>query len=49
MVKYRNVHHRRVVERPHEDEWLEASNSWERVEDAPAPEADAEDDTTERE
>ena len=36
-MKYRNVKTGRVVARPHEDEWLEASAGWERVDD-PAPE-----------
>jgi hypothetical protein len=44
MVKYRNVSHGRVVERPAEDEWLEASAGWERVTDELVPEAPAEHD-----
>lgn len=40
MVTYRNVKNGRVVERPSEDEWLEASDGWERVDefDEPTPE-----------
>lgn len=38
MVKYRNTKTGRVLERPFEDEWLEASSGWERVDDAPAGE-----------
>lgn len=38
MVRYRNVLHGRVVERPAEDEWLEASAGWERLDDEPEPE-----------
>lgn len=41
MVKYRNVVHGRVVERPAPDEWLEKSAGWDRVEDVPAPQASA--------
>lgn len=37
MVKYRNVRTGRILERPSQDEWLEASAGWERI-DAPAPE-----------
>lgn len=43
MIKYRNVRHGKVVERPAEDEWLEASGTWERI-DEPADEPAAEDD-----
>ena len=42
MVKYRNETHGRVVERPFEDEWLEASAGWVRIEDVPEPQASAE-------
>lgn len=35
MVKYRNVEHGLVVERPSEDEWLEASAGWTRIEEEP--------------
>jgi hypothetical protein len=37
MFKYRNVRSGRVLERPTEDEWLEASAGWERLDDTPAP------------
>lgn len=37
MIKYRNSKTGRVLERPREDEWLEASDGWERVSE-PAPE-----------
>jgi hypothetical protein len=36
-MKYRNVRSGRVLERPAEDEWLEASAGWERI-DEPTPE-----------
>lgn len=36
MVTYRNTKTGRLLDRPSEDEWLEASPGWERV-DAPAP------------
>lgn len=37
MVKYRNVQTGRVLERPHPDEWLEASSGWSREESEPKP------------
>lgn len=38
MPKYRNTQTGRVLERPQEDEWLEASSGWTREdESAPAP------------
>lgn len=37
MVTYRNTKTGRVIERPYEDEWLEASSGWAR-EDEPTPE-----------
>lgn len=40
MVRYRNVRHGGIIERPAKDEWLEASAGWERVEDdKPQPKA----------
>ena len=41
MIRYRNVRHGRVLERPTEDEWLEASSGWERI-DEPVTEPDPE-------
>lgn len=37
MPKYRNTQTGRLIERPHEDEWLEASSGWAR-EDESEPE-----------
>lgn len=31
MVKYRNTKTGRILERPSQDEWLEASSGWERI------------------
>jgi hypothetical protein len=42
MVKYRNVRTGRILERPTQDEWLEASTGWERI-DEPSLEPAAED------
>lgn len=38
MFKYRNTATGRVLDRPKEDEWLEMSSGWERVDDVPEPE-----------
>lgn len=37
MFQYRNIVTGRILERPQEDEWLEASSGWTRI-DEPAPE-----------
>lgn len=41
MVEYRNVKTGRLLARPQEDRWLEASAGWERI-DAPGPAPSAE-------
>jgi hypothetical protein len=53
MVRYRNTKTGRIIERPYEDEWLEASSGWSREDaDEPAdfvPSPDEDEDDTENE
>lgn len=42
-MQYRNVKTGRILSRPSEDEWLEASAGWERI-DAPADEPEPDED-----
>lgn len=43
MIRYRNVEHGRIVERPSEDEWLEASAAWSRLDEPDADEQNQDD------